>query len=60
MKNVRVSSFGSRVGSLANLIGYTIYIDHYSTNERLSFTIHFLLMGFAAFLIGVALFFELN
>jgi hypothetical protein len=52
---VSVAGLGSLVGSLADLIGYKLYLDHHSTHDRLSFTIHFLLIGFAAFLICVAL-----
>ncbi len=57
---VSVGGFGSLVGSLANLIGYKLYIDHYSTGDRLAFTVRFLVIGTAALAAGIALFLALE
>lgn len=51
-----VGGFGSLVGSLANLIAYKFYITHEDTNDPVSFTTKFLLLGYAAFLIGIVLY----
>lgn len=55
-----VGGFGSLVGSLANLIAYKLYITHEDTNNAVSFTTKFLLLGYGAFLIGIILYFGIE
>jgi len=50
-----VGGFGSPIGSLANLIALRLYVKHRSTKSPLSFTIKFLIIGYAAFFIGLGL-----
>ncbi len=53
-----VGGFGSLVGSLANMIAYKIFISRGATGRQTaSFTAKFVLSGYAAFLIGVGLYF---
>jgi Na+/H+ antiporter NhaD/arsenite permease-like protein len=54
---VNVGGFGSLMGSLANLIAYRFYTAHSSTSSPVRFTIKFMLFGYAAFFIGVGLYF---
>jgi Na+/H+ antiporter NhaD/arsenite permease-like protein len=56
---VSVGGFGSLFGSLANLIAYKIFINHKSTSNSGVFTVKFLLIGYLAFFISVALYFVL-
>ena len=55
---VSVGGFGSLVGSLANLIAYRIYVRSYRDDAR-SFTIRFHVVSYAAFFIGIFLYFIL-
>ena len=55
---VSVGGFGSLVGSLANLIAYRIYVRSYRDDAR-SFTIRFHVVSYAAFFIGILLYFIL-
>lgn len=52
-----VGGFGSLVGSLANLIAYKLYIRHENTNNTALFTAKFFIIGYAAFFVGVSLYF---
>ncbi|MBE0651212.1 MAG: hypothetical protein IH595_10260 [Bacteroidales bacterium] len=53
-----VGGFGTLVASLANLIAYKIYLSHESSkSKKMSFTLLFMVMGFAALLIGIGLYF---
>ncbi len=53
-----VGGFGSLVASLANLIAYKLYLSHPSSRKKKKgFTVHFLLLGFTAFLMGIGLYF---
>ncbi|NOZ73916.1 MAG: hypothetical protein GXO90_00845 [FCB group bacterium] len=54
-----VGGFGSLVGSFANLIAYRLYITHERTSNPALFTVKFLIMGYAAFLLSVGLYFFL-
>ena len=51
--------FGSLFGSLANLIAYRFYVSHEGAMHAGRFTLLFLAMGYAAFLISLALYFLL-
>ncbi len=56
-----VGGFGSLVGSLANLIAYKLYVSYDNGNNKTgSFTIKFILIGYAAFFIGIVLYFLLE
>ncbi|NIA28944.1 MAG: hypothetical protein GWP06_03410 [Actinobacteria bacterium] len=55
-----VGGFGGLFGSLANLIAYKLYITNENTNKPILFTAKFLLLGYAAFFIGIGLFFVLE
>ena len=52
-----VGGFGSLVGSLANLIAYRFYIRDKNTNNSTIFTLKFLVIGYAAFFLGVSFYF---
>ncbi len=52
-----VGGFGSLFGSLANLIGYKLYITHQNTNRPGAFTAKFLMIGYLALLLGMGLYF---
>lgn len=52
-----VGGFGSLVGSLANLIAYRLYMSHAGARGPASFTFRFILLGYAAFGIGIGLYF---
>ncbi len=51
--------FGSLFGSLANLIAYKLYVTHNTTSNAGSFTLKFLLIGYMAFFLALALYFIL-
>jgi len=51
--------FGSLFGSLASLIAYKIYITHEGTENTARFTARFLIMGYIALFISIALYFIL-
>ena len=55
-----VGGFGSLVGSLSNLIAYRLYVTHEGTSDAMRFTIRFLVLGYAAFFIGIGLRFLLQ
>jgi len=57
---VNVGGFGSLVGSLANLIAYKLYTSHEKTSDTAAFTVKFSIFGFAAFFLGIALYFYLK
>ena len=52
-----VGGFGNLVGSLANLIAYKIYVAHKETTRMANFTTKFIIWGYFAFFIGIALYF---
>ncbi len=52
-----VGGFGSLIGSFANLIAYKLYINHNKTNNVVSFTTKFLVLGYLAFFIGIGLYY---
>jgi len=54
-----IGGFGSLVGSLSNLIAYRLYTRHKNTNNSVRFTIKFLVIGYAAFFLGVSFYFFL-
>ncbi len=54
-----VGGFGSLVGSLANLIAYKLYVSDQRTEDAVAFTTAFLVLGYAAFLAGIGLYFAL-
>ncbi len=54
-----VGGFGSLIGSLANLIAYKLYISHKDTNNKIKFTIKFLIIGYIAFFFSIGLYFLL-
>jgi hypothetical protein len=54
---VNVGGFGSLFGSLANLIAYKIYVTHDNTDNAAMFTAKFLIIGYAAFFLAIALYF---
>jgi len=56
---VNTGGFGSLFGSLANLIAYRIYVADETTGDTASFTMRFLAIGYAAFLIAIGLYFLL-
>ncbi len=49
---VNSGGFGSLFGSLANLIAYKLYISHPSSNDKLTFTINFFLIGYISLCIS--------
>ncbi len=49
--------FGSLFGSFANLIAYRIYVTHKNVNKIAAFSVKFLILGYAAFFISIALYF---
>ena len=51
--------FGSLFGSLANLIAYKLYVTNKRTNNMVEFTAKFLLIGYIALFISVALYYLL-
>ncbi len=51
-----VGAFGSLVGSLANLIAYKLYVTDGSTENPVSFTTKFLVLGYLMFFIGIGLY----
>jgi len=53
---VNVGGFGSLVGSLTNLIAYRLYVTDEETNDVAFFTIEFLVLGYAAFFLGIGLY----
>ena len=53
---VSVGGFGSLMGSLANLIGYRIYVQQHR-RQALRFTVKFHLASYSAFLVGLSLYF---
>ncbi len=55
-----VGGFGSLLGSFANIIAYKIYVSHEDTNNIMLFTGKFLLIGYAAFFMAIALYFVLH
>ena len=55
-----VGGFGSLLGSFANLIAYKIYITHEGANNTALFTGKFLIIGYAAFFMSIALYFVLH
>jgi len=57
---VNVGGFGSLFGSLANLIAYKIYVTHDNTDNTAMFTAKFLVIGYAAFFLAIALYFMLH
>ena len=57
---VNVGGFGSLFGSLANLIAYKIYVTHDNTDNAAMFTAKFLIIGYAAFFLAIALYFLLH
>ena len=57
---VNAGGFGSLFGSLANLIAYKLYVTHENTNNAAMFTIKFLILGYAALLVSIALYFVLT
>ncbi len=56
---VNAGGFGSLFGSLANLIAYKMYVTHAGTNSA-GFTVKFLVMGYAAFLLSIGWYFLLH
>jgi len=56
---VNVGGFGSLFGSLANLIAYRVYVSRDGATDTKSFTAKFLLAGYAAFSLSVAIYFWL-
>ena len=56
---VNVGGFGSPIGSLANLIAYKLYVAHEHSNHPASFIAKFLLLGYAAYFIGIGLYFSM-
>ncbi len=56
---VNAGGFGSLFGSLANLIAYKIYVTDKNTDNYSSFTRKFLLIGYAAFLFSVLLYYAI-
>jgi len=54
-----VGGFGSLFGSFANLIAYKIYITHENKNNIALFIGKFLVLGYAAFFLSIALYFIL-
>lgn len=52
--------FGSLFGSFANLIAYKIYVTHKNTNDTASFTAKFILIGYMAFFLSIALYYFLH
>jgi Na+/H+ antiporter NhaD/arsenite permease-like protein len=52
-----VGGFGDPVGSLANLIAFKIYLSKNSSNGSREFIIEFLIIDYAAFTIGILLYF---
>ncbi len=56
---VSAGGFGSLFGSLANLIAYKIYITHETTDDTAGFTVRFLVMGYLALFVSMALYFIL-
>ncbi len=57
---VNVGGFGSLFGSLANLIAYKMYVTHDNTGNAAMFTAKFLIIGYAAFFLAIALYFMLH
>lgn len=57
---VNVGGFGSLLGSLANLIAYKFCITHKGMRNPTRFTMNFLGMSYAAFLVGVVLYFSVG
>ncbi len=55
-----VGGFGSLFGSFANLIAYKIYVTHEGTNNTALFTGKFLIIGYTAFFMSIALYFVLH
>jgi len=53
---VNTGGFGSLFGSLANLIAYKFYVTDKNTDNYSGFTRKFLLIGYAAFLLSVLLY----
>jgi len=56
---VNAGGFGSLFGSLANLIAYKLYVTHEDTSDPATFTAKFLIIGYAAFFLSIALYFFL-
>ncbi len=56
---VNVGGFGSLIGSLANLIAYRIYVRQ-TRQQMLRFTVKFHVASYAAFLMGIFLYFVIN
>jgi len=54
---VNAGGFGSLFGSLANLIAYRIYVADKTTGSTTAFTVRFLAIGYAAFLLAIGLYF---
>jgi len=52
-----VGGFGSLIGSFANLIAYKLYVNNDKTNNIVSFTTKFLILGYLAFFIGIGLYY---
>ncbi len=57
---VNVGGFGSLVASLANLIAYRLYVRHEPGRQAVRFTLHFVGLGYAMFLVGVGLYWILH
>jgi len=55
-----VGGFGSLLGSLANLIAYRLYVTHEPADNSARFTMQFIVIGYAAFSIGVGLYYLLS
>lgn len=55
-----VGGFGSLFGSFANLIAYRLYLTHEGSRNTAPFTWRFLLIGYVAFLLSIALYFVLH
>ncbi len=54
---VNAGGFGSPVGSLANLIGYKLYLNSPHTQDRGKFTLLFLILNYLALLLAIGLYF---
>ena len=52
--------FGSLFGSLANLIAYKIYVTHQQTTDIARFTARFMILGYIALFVSVALYYMIQ
>ena len=55
-----VGGFGGLLGSLANLIAYRLYTSNENTDNPTAFTFKFIAIGYAAFIVGIGLYFMLG